>query len=106
MQYGVLEEIYELDTAEYNSTSKAKKRKVREWFLPGVSPIVYSRFLLENAVFLSLNDMGKELPDYEEIPIPCSLSSEVRMEYERLQIDFKYLLQKGPRMANGLCPHS
>lgn len=36
---------------------------------PGVSPIVYSRFLIESAVFLSLNDMGKELPDYEEIPI-------------------------------------
>ena len=99
MQYGVLEEIYELDTAEYNSTSKAKKRKVRERFLPGVSPIVYSRFLLENAVFLSLSDMGKELPDYEEIPIPCSLSSDVRMEYRRLQSDFKYLLQKVPRIG-------
>ena len=59
-QYGVVEELYEVEyPSDYNATSKAVKRKVREKFLPGISPIVYSRFLLENAVFLSLADMGQ-----------------------------------------------
>ena len=97
LQYGVLEEMYEEDTEQYNSTSKSKKkRKVRERFLPGVSPIVYSRFLLENAVFLGLNDMGKELPDYEEIPIPCTMLPEVKKEYDALQNCFRYLMREGP----------
>jgi len=97
LQYGVLEEMYEEDTTEYNSTSKSKKkRKVRERFLPGVSPIVYSRFLLENAVFLGLNDMGKELPDYEGIPIPCTMLPEVKKEYDTLQNRFRYLMSKEP----------
>ncbi len=97
LQYGVLEELYEEDAAAYNSTSKSKKkRKVRERFLPGVSPIVYSRFLLENAVFLGLNDMGKELPDYEGIPIPCTMLPEVKKEYDTLQNRFRYLMSKEP----------
>lgn len=100
LQYGVMEELYEEDTAAYNSTSKSKKkRKVRERFLPGVSPIVYSRFLLENAVFLGLNDMGKDLPDYEEIPIPCTMLPEVKKEYDTLQNSFRYLMSKEPRIG-------
>ena len=99
LQYGVLEELYEEDTEQYNSTTKSKKRKVRERFLPGVSPIVYSRFLLENAVFLGLNDMGKELPDYEEIPIPCTMLPEVKKEYDALQNSFRYLMRKEPRIG-------
>ena len=99
LQYGVLEEMYEEDTIEYNSTSKSRKRKVRERFLPGVSPIVYSRFLLESAVFLSLNDMGKELPDYEEIPIPCTMLPEVKKEYDTLQNNFRHLMRQAPRIG-------
>ena len=99
LQYGVLEELYEEDTTEYNSTSKSRRRKVRERFLPGVSPIVYSRFLLENAVFLSLNDMGKELPDYEEIPIPCTMLPEVQKEYDALQNNFRHLMRQAPRIG-------
>jgi hypothetical protein len=71
-QYGVVEEVYQLEQDLYNAASKAKKRKIQERLLPGISPLVYSRFLLENAVFLSLADLGKELPDYEKIPIDCT----------------------------------
>ena len=42
--------------------------------LPGVSPLVFSRFLLEKTAFLSLSDMGKALPSYEEIPIACEMA--------------------------------
>ena len=103
-QYGVVEELYQVDnnTSSYNSTSKATKRKVREKFLPGISPIVYSRFLLENAVFLSLADMGKELPDYEEIPLFCELTDEIRKEYERLENEFKKIMTKNKKIGNSI----
>lgn len=98
-QYGVIEEWYELEESVYNSASKAVKHKVREKYLPGISPIVYSRFLLENAVFLSLNDMGKELPDYEEIPLLCKMTDEVRKEYERLESEFKRISREYPKIG-------
>lgn len=101
-QYGVVEKVYEMETSEYNAASKASKRKVREKFLPGISPIVYSRFLLENAVFLSLNDMGKELPDYEEIPTRCKMPDEVQKEYERLETEFKSISRKFPKLGSRL----
>lgn len=99
-QYGVVENVYEVDMSEYNSSSKAAKRKVREKFLPGISPIVYSRFLLENAVFLSLMDMGKELPDYEEIPVFCEMEEPVRQEYDRLETEFKRIIREFPEIGN------
>ena len=100
-QYGVVEELYEVEyPSDYNATSKAVKRKVREKFLPGISPIVYSRFLLENAVFLSLADMGKELPDYEEIPIFCKLEDDVKEEYKRLENEFKKIMTRDKKIGN------
>ncbi|MFR8872586.1 MAG: hypothetical protein ACLVHV_03400 [Oscillospiraceae bacterium] len=99
-QYGVMENVYEVDVAEYNAASKASKRKVRERCLPGISPIVYSRFLMENAVFLSLADMGKELPDYEEIPLPVQMPDQVREEYERLEKEFKRIIREFPQIGN------
>ena len=53
--------------------------------LPCVSPPVFSRFLLEKTAFLSLNDMGKELPDYEEIPVAVHMTPEVKEAYEQTQ---------------------
>lgn len=99
-QYGVIEDVYEVDMTEYNATSKASRRKVREKYLPGISPIVYSRFLLENAVFLSLADMGKELPDYEEIPVVSEMQENVRQEYERLEREFKRISREWPKIGS------
>ena len=100
MQYGVVEEMFELDTSNYNTSSKSTKRKVREKFLPGISPIVYSRFLLENTVFLSLADMGKELPDYEEIPVFCRMNEPVEKEYKRLEEEFKRITRTDKKIGN------
>ena len=99
-QYGVVEDVYEVDLSEYNAASKATRRKIREKYLPGISPIVYSRFLLENAVFLSLNDMGKELPDYEEIPVKCWMEENVSKEYDRLEKEFKRISRTYPEIGS------
>ncbi len=88
-EYGVTENTYELEEdEEYNANSRHIKRKLRERLLPGVSPLVFSRFLIDCAAFLSLSDMGKHLPDYEEIPVELHLRQDVREEYERLESFF------------------
>lgn len=87
-QYGVVEKVFHLDL-DFNVASKVRKSQTQERFLPGVSPLIYSKFLLENCVFLSLSDMGKELPEYEEIPVPFSMRKEVEQEYKRLEKELK-----------------
>ena len=42
-RYGVVESIYETPETKFNVASKNRTQKVREKFLPGISPIVYSR---------------------------------------------------------------
>ena len=92
-EYGVTESVYEVAAPDYNSNRRTSKRKLRERQLPGVSPLVYSRFLMDSAAFLSLNDMGKDLPEYEEIPVCLQMNGDVAEEYRRLEEAFKRILR-------------
>jgi hypothetical protein len=91
-EYGVTESVYEIAAPDYNSNRRTAKKKIRERQLPGVSPLVYSRFLMDSAAFLSLNDIGKELPEYEEIPVQLQMNDYVAEEYDSLETKFKHIL--------------
>ena len=93
-EYGVTEATYELEESEFNANSKSRRKKLQERQKPGVSPLVYSRFLIDCAVFLSLNDMGKHLPDYEEIPVELNLSPEIEEEYERIEDSYRSCMNR------------
>ena len=101
-EYGVIENTYELLESDYNSNRRTTKRKIRSKKLPGVSPLVYSRFLLEYTCFLSLSDMGKDLPDYEEIPVPLEMPEPVRKGYKRAEEILQRILKTDPKAANKL----
>lgn len=92
-EYGVFENEYEVIFPEYNAKKRTIHRNRRERLRPGVSPLVYSRFLLERSVFLSLFDMGKELPEYEEIPVPLNLPNDVYTGYCGIMDAFKNICQ-------------
>lgn len=61
----------------------------KEKRLPGVSPLVFTKFLLENAVFISLSDMAEGLPDYTEIPVAIPMDDELGNAYEQLSTDLR-----------------
>ncbi len=92
-EYGVTESVYELREARYNANSRSSKTKKQEKQLPGVSPLVYSRFLMQSAAFLSLMDMGKDLPEYEEIPVALTMRPEVEEQYAKLEESFRTIFQ-------------
>jgi superfamily II DNA or RNA helicase len=98
-EYGVTESVYEIAAPDYNSNRRTSKKKLRERQLPGVSPLVYSRFLMDSAAFLSLNDMGKDLPEYEEMPIQLQMNEDVAHEYNRLEGQFKIILRSQKDIA-------
>lgn len=97
-EYGVVENIFE-EEDDYAAKRRTHRRKMRTRQLPGVSPLVYSRFLLEQTAFLSLSDMGKDLPDYEEIPIPLNMEAEVAEEYGRIENILRKILKIGGKAA-------
>lgn len=101
-EYGVIEDTYTVTEGGYNSNRRAVKRKKRSRQRPGVSPLVYSRFLLESGVFLTLMDMGKELPEYEEIPVPLSLPEKQYRAYAQLEKSFQELFKDRSREGRKL----
>lgn len=98
-EYGVFENEYEVVFSDYNAKKRTVRRNTRERLRPGVSPLVYSRFLLERSAFLSLFDMGKELPEYEEIPVPLRLPEDVSKGYRNIIETFKNICKSNPRIA-------
>ncbi len=101
-EYGVCETTYEISEGGYYANRRSVKRKKRERQRPGVSPLVYSRFLLENGVFLSLMDMGKELPEYEEIPVPLRLPESQQRAYDGLEHAFHEIFKDRSREGRKL----
>ena len=92
-EYGVIQNIYEEREGAYNSNRRTVRSKKGSRLKPGVSPLVYTRFLLDCTAFLNLTDMGKVLPEYEEIPVPIEMAPEVRKEYKRLEDALKHVMK-------------
>ena len=101
-EYGVVENTYETADVDFNANRRTFKRKTKTRQLPGVSPLVFSRFLLEYTAFLSLSNMGKDLPDYEEIPIPIEMPEDVRNAYKEIEKDIRQVLKSDRKAAQKL----
>ena len=97
--YGVVQNVYEEPAADYHANRRTVRQKKGSRLLPGVSPLVYSRFLLECAVFLTLDDMGKDLPEYKEIPVALSMPETVEREYRRIENQLKTFLKADRKAA-------
>ena len=98
-EYGVIQTTYVEEKPEYNSNRRTVRSKKQSRLLPGVSPLVYSRFLLDKAAFLSLTDMGKDLPEYEEIPIALKMPEAVEKEYSEIESALKAVLKDDRKIA-------
>ncbi|CUP97215.1 Uncharacterised protein [uncultured Flavonifractor sp.] len=98
-EYGVIQNIYVEEEPEYHSNRRTVQSKKNTRLLPGVSPLVYSRFLMEKAAFLCLSDMGKDLPEYEEIPVALQMPAAVEEEYKETERQLKSILKNDKKAA-------
>ena len=57
--------------------------------LPGISPLLFTDFLLDNTVFVSLSDMTEGLPEYKEIPYAVEMDEDLRTYYNLLENQFR-----------------
>lgn len=60
---------------------KAKKSK------PGISPLIFGDFLIDNCLFLDITDMGQYIPDLKEEIVLCPCPDEEIMDSYRHVID-------------------
>ncbi len=82
---------YDRDTGAYTGTS-TYERPYQE--APGISPLLVAE-VLDHAIFFSLADLGKALPQYEEIALPVELDADIYDAYDRTRQRLKdYLIQR------------
>ena len=78
-RYGVIETTEEFSNTYYHGNTPVKRT---EKYKPGVSPLLFSKFLLDKAVFVTLADITSDLPNYEEKPIGVDMDVPTQQGYE------------------------
>lgn len=61
----------------------------REKELPGVSPLIFTKFLLNVTAFIALDQMTEGLPDYEEIPVAIEMDAVTNAHYDQIVEHFR-----------------
>lgn len=84
--YGIVEKrIHHKTEEEIRKTTKGKSKKtVSTYRRPGVSPVVFSRHLLEKVAFLELQDLAEHLPGYKETVELVSMDYGLEVAYKEL----------------------
>lgn len=85
-KYGVIKKESSHTIGSFGTTRNGSPKEKE---LPGVSPVVFTKFLLDNAVFVSLADMSGGLPAYEEIPVSVEMDRELAEAYESLEEELR-----------------
>ena len=89
--YGVYKTISSWNVAKDRNTGQRTSTKE----MPGVSPLIFTKFLLENAVFITQEDMSEAMPGYEEIPIGIDMDSSLSTMYKQIEDRIKTALTRG-----------
>ena len=103
-KYGVLERVTRTYPQD-NVYSKGKKGRTVLKRKPGISPLVFSRHLLDKSVFLSLQDMASDLPPISEYVHGIDMDEELAEAYgvleDRLSEAVRQALAKGSKALLG-----
>lgn len=99
-RYGVLEKITRT-SSEDNVRSKGKKRNTTVKRRPGISPMVFSNYLMEKCIFLHLQDIAVDLPPIAEEVVDVEMDDELGEAYRKLESELlkavREALQKGSK---------
>lgn len=103
--YGSVETTYEASkdySGEYKISSRGK-RLVEPKVIPGISPLIFSKFLLDKAVMLDITDMSSHLPALHENVILVDAVDEeeiiAQREYNRIVQYLKDTARSGLGMS-------
>lgn len=96
-RYGVLEKVYKSDDKDNAYTRSMQLKSVKR--RPGISPVVLSKFLIPNTLFMKLSDISNALPPYDEFVHEIDMDEEVYERYsayeQTLEVEMREALRKG-----------
>jgi superfamily II DNA or RNA helicase len=82
---------YDSVTGAYTGTTTYQRPYTEA---PGISPLLVAE-VLDHAIFFSLGDLSKALPEYQEIALPVTPDNDVAKEYkETLALLKEYLIKR------------
>ncbi|MBV9613718.1 MAG: hypothetical protein JO091_14685 [Acidobacteriaceae bacterium] len=97
-EYGVLETITTIEP-EDNACSKARiTKQVKQ--RPGASPLLFARFLMDLAAFVSLEDISANLPPYTEEVVTVPMDPPLAKAYADLEEDIRKALREHPHNSS------
>lgn len=103
-RYGVLERITR-SNPEDNICSRGKKKNTIIKKKPGISPMVFSNYLMDKCVFLHLADIALDLPAITEEVVQVGMDEELEDAYRKLENDLlvavREALQHGSKALLG-----
>lgn len=70
--------------------SRRQKHKI----LPGVSPLLFTEYLINNSVFLLLEDITKDIVSYNEYPVGIDMDDELKSSYNRITANIETIINK------------
>jgi hypothetical protein len=91
-RYGVYEHKFKEREGETRKKSGRQEK-------PGVSPQVFSRFLISNCAFLELSDLATALPTYREEPIFVDFDELHKEKYSLLEADIGSTMRQNVAMG-------
>ena len=107
-RYGVMEHKIVRNVADdftgriqRGACGRRKQYKTDERPRPGISPDLFNHFLLDRAVFMSLDELGPALPTLERVLVSCKMSPALRDAYAKLDDDLREAIK---RRVNGKGP--
>lgn len=82
---------YDSETGAFTGTSTYERPYEES---PGISPLLVAE-MLDHTIYFSLQDLGKWLPQYEEIALPVEMDADTYDQYDRTRQQLKdYLIQR------------
>ena len=107
-KYGVIKSTTKIGTTEIHKKDKDDGKKTVKKEMPGISPLVFTKYLLENAAFIGLEDISDGLPGYKEIPMPVDMDCELENSYKKMEKEIRSNVQAfkkgGLRLMSQLLP--
>lgn len=98
-KYGVLERVTK-SSSQDNVFSKGKKGSTTLKRKPGVSPMIFSKHLLDKCVFLNLEDIAPDLPPISEDVLRINMDESLNDAYRELESTLSSELRAALRKGN------
>ena len=97
--YGTQEAAFEFENSSgMNANSKGKQTSQKK-SKPGISPLIFSNFLIDRCIFLNIEDLGAHIPELDEQIVLVDPEPDTLSEYKGVLASIK---SYGGNMLNAL----